>query len=479
MLTNFYDQLLFLSVAAAVLYLIFRLLSELSEVTMRGYFPAAWQYYSSLMVFSFFTVPYFKFVPSLRLGRESTDFAVFDMTTELVDNEEIRIRVLNYASFFKEFVPYILLTGTLVFIVVTLVKRHSFKLRILSSCRITAKEEILTMLYKCKREMGVKSEFPVYIYSCISTPFIYGCIKPFIVLPDIEFTPGELRHIFLHELTHWKVGDAWVKCFILFVNALHWFNPIVYLACRDIVRYCELSCDESVVARMDNRERKRYCKLILGILWNIAGRNAKTVSAFNDDRKHLERRIGMIMNKGNLKNKKSMIAVSIALTLLFAATGAFASGALNPNAGDSVLPENNIVEEGIGGSTFSDESKHVFLDSYYKIETEVLDQTVMGTLTRYNINRDIAAVGNIRGIDRINMSQGTKVRYTISWSPQPGVIRVGLYNLNTGRFFWAASSASSPLSGTITVPETGLYSLAIGNTTDTSVKVTGYFMLNK
>ncbi len=97
------------------------------------------------------------------------------------------------------------------------------------------------------------------------------------------------------------------------VNALHWFNPIVYLAYRDIVRYCELSCDESVIARMDNQERRRYCELILSILWNIASQNTKTISAFNDDRKHLERRIGMIMKNGNLKNKKVMIAVSILL----------------------------------------------------------------------------------------------------------------------------------------------------------------------
>ena len=84
-------------------------------------------------------------------------------------------------------------------------------------------------------------------------------------------------------------------------------------------------------------------------------------------------------------------------------------------------------------------------------------------LAVYNIDWDVYAYEDAYGTSQLNMSKGANAEFNISWSPEPGVIRVGLYNRDTGKFYWAKSSTTSPLNGTITVPETGLYSFAVGN----------------
>lgn len=236
MLINIYNQLLIMSIVAGGLYLVLKLLSVL---TLK-YFTATWHYYSNLIMYSFFLVPYYKIVSLLHLDLGSTSNMKLNQTTVIVDpasNDAAMLQAENYTAVFFDFVPYILIAGTLIFLAVILVQSYRLQRHIFRTCRITAEEQTLEMLFKCQQEMGITRKIPVYISSYISTPFLYGIFKPHIVLPDIKFTSEELRYVFLHELTHWKRHDAWLKGLMLFSNALHWFNPLAHLARHDIDRF--------------------------------------------------------------------------------------------------------------------------------------------------------------------------------------------------------------------------------------------------
>jgi hypothetical protein len=212
-------------------------------------------------------------------------------------------------------------------------------------CRPTDEMQILEALSKCKQQMGITKQIPIYISSCITTPFLYGIFKPRIVLPDIKLTMEELQSVFLHELTHWKRRDAWWKIIMLFINAIHWFNPLAYMARLDIDRFCELSCDESVVKAMNNSERRRYCELMLSVLWNVADQNAKLFSAFGGKRKQLERRVDIILKDEGLKSKKWVRMVAITMTLVIMLLGTISAGAMETStleskgSSESVLPK--------------------------------------------------------------------------------------------------------------------------------------------
>ena len=96
----------------------------------------------------------------------------------------------------------------------------------------------------------------------IETAFILGFIKPRIYIP-MGMSREVRRHILAHERTHLEKGDHWFKMIGFLALALHWFNPLVWLAyillCKDI----EMACDERVVQFMDLEERKSYSTALL------------------------------------------------------------------------------------------------------------------------------------------------------------------------------------------------------------------------
>ena len=96
----------------------------------------------------------------------------------------------------------------------------------------------------------------------IDTAFILGFIKPRIYIP-MGMNRQARKHILEHERTHLDKGDHWIKMIGFLALALHWFNPLVWVAyimlCKDI----EMACDERVVQFMELEERKSYSAALL------------------------------------------------------------------------------------------------------------------------------------------------------------------------------------------------------------------------
>ena len=96
----------------------------------------------------------------------------------------------------------------------------------------------------------------------IDTAFILGFIKPRIYIP-MGMNHQARKHILEHERTHLDKGDHWIKMIGFLALALHWFNPLVWVAyillCKDI----EMACDERVVQFMELEERKSYSAALI------------------------------------------------------------------------------------------------------------------------------------------------------------------------------------------------------------------------
>ena len=109
------------------------------------------------------------------------------------------------------------------------------------------------------------------VWECdrIETAFILGFIRPQIYLP-MGMSKNTRRHILSHEQTHLEKGDHWFKMIGFLALAIHWFNPLVWLAyillCKDI----EMACDERVVQFMELEERKSYSAALINCSTNHA-----------------------------------------------------------------------------------------------------------------------------------------------------------------------------------------------------------------
>ena len=94
----------------------------------------------------------------------------------------------------------------------------------------------------------------------IRSPFILGFIRPRIYIP-YGLSERERQYVLAHERTHLRRGDHIIKAFSFVLLALHWFNPLCWLAFFLMSRDMEMSCDETVLAK--NNIRKEYSTTLL------------------------------------------------------------------------------------------------------------------------------------------------------------------------------------------------------------------------
>ena len=93
-----------------------------------------------------------------------------------------------------------------------------------------------------------------------------------ILLPDPPPRGDGLRYALLHELTHFRRRDIWLKALALWVTALHWFNPLVWVMARAVERDTELACDEAALKALPAGERAAYGRTILSAAERLGGR---------------------------------------------------------------------------------------------------------------------------------------------------------------------------------------------------------------
>lgn len=78
----------------------------------------------------------------------------------------------------------------------------------------------------------------------------FGAVNPTVLLPAAarSWSSERLRVVLLHELAHIKRADWPAQLFAEAVRALHWFNPLFWLACARLRHECERACDDEVLA---------------------------------------------------------------------------------------------------------------------------------------------------------------------------------------------------------------------------------------
>ena len=115
---------------------------------------------------------------------------------------------------------------------------------------------------------GAEEEVKVYTAEDISVPFLFGFINPKIYLP-YDLIEEDRIHVIRHEIAHIKRFDHILKPAFFVVLAVHWYNPLVWVAFKLFSTDMEIACDEAVVDGYDADTKNDY---ILALL-SAAGKN--------------------------------------------------------------------------------------------------------------------------------------------------------------------------------------------------------------
>ena len=187
----------------------------------------------------------------------------------------------------------------------------------------------------------------VYVSDKISAPFVFGFFVPRIYLPDF-LEKFEKEYVLLHERTHIKHGDWLIKIIGVFAVAVHWFNPLVWLAYMLFEQDIEMSCDESVVAGMDAYLKQVYTMSIVSFAKQGKSKRYLVTplgfSKVNFSKTEVTNRVKNIIN---YKKGKTVTAVIISAVLLFVGAGCTLNSKTN-NITDSVNgPESEVIETNV------------------------------------------------------------------------------------------------------------------------------------
>ncbi|OUO83525.1 M56 family metallopeptidase [Flavonifractor plautii] len=141
---------------------------------------------------------------------------------------------------------------------------------------------------------------PVYVARGLPSPCLYGFPRPAVYLtPAAAGEPELLGHVLRHELTHRRHGDHIWAVLRAAALALHWYNPLVWLAAVLSRRDGELACDEGALQGADDRERAAYGRTLIRLVTArpSAGELLCCATTMTAGTSSLKERIAMIARK--------------------------------------------------------------------------------------------------------------------------------------------------------------------------------------
>ncbi len=117
-------------------------------------------------------------------------------------------------------------------------------------------------------QAGIKKTVRIVLMPAGTTPAMVGIRQPKLLLPEdwqTRFDERSLRHVMLHELLHVKQHDLIWNWAATAVQALHWFNPLVWFVVSRFQADRELRCDAGALELLAPSERLDYGHTLLRI----------------------------------------------------------------------------------------------------------------------------------------------------------------------------------------------------------------------
>lgn len=144
------------------------------------------------------------------------------------------------------------------------------KTRRLPAC---SSPEVLKVMQECQTKLKIPAPVALLYDSSFKSPALLGIKYPKIVISPLvadKMSTDELRYIFLHELGHLKRRDLLINAVVLVLQSVYWFNPLIWLALRQMKQDCEIACDAAALAALQPEEHRQYGHTIISLLQLIA-----------------------------------------------------------------------------------------------------------------------------------------------------------------------------------------------------------------
>lgn len=166
----------------------------------------------------------------------------------------------------------------------------------------------LNLHFKVRESVVIKDN--ILICDRISSPFVFGIIRPRIYLPS-DLSEEEKAYVISHEQAHISHYDNILKPFGYLILSIHFFNPLCWIAFKLFTKDIELACDERVIKNYDIQDKKGYSTALLSC---SIERNFLSACPFSFGETGLKNRIKSIL--GYKKPTVRILILAFAVCLL-------------------------------------------------------------------------------------------------------------------------------------------------------------------
>ena len=335
-----------MSITGSIAFFIFILLKPITK----KHFNSSWHYMMLILILAFFIMPAKDFIKLPNISKleteESTvpqnmntneeikdidnnasiekdmpEYAVEDKVddktvnktkTENQEFQNIEFNINNY----KDMIQYIWIIGAIALLLLKIIPYVRFKSSILRDSAMVEEANIVKLFNICKEELKLNTKVHLRTCNTVDSPMLIGIFHPIVLITDIDIDYKRLKMIFLHELNHYKRKDIIIKALGLIINAIHWFNPLIYILLKEMDKYCEYSIDEKVVEEMDIDGRKYYGETILSLIGNSMLKKTSLTTAMGSSSKQLKTRLENMIYSFKATRKKQIMSIFAAILIL-------------------------------------------------------------------------------------------------------------------------------------------------------------------
>lgn len=363
------------------------------------------------------------------------------------------------------------LMGIVIFIILTFICNRNLRL-VKESVKPVEDGEFAALFAQCKAELGLKKNIllgtSILVKSPISICFFRACI----ILPaEIMKTSSieDVRYVLLHELMHCKNRDIPVNNAMCFFQIVYWFNPLVYLAFKEMRLDREMACDSSVLKRLPEEHHIEYGRVLLKFVHELSRPAALSFATdMGGSKQQIKKRIEGIASfraESRLLKVKSVCIFALTGFLILSQISTI-SALASYDDGKYYFGADNVVYEDLSSFFDGFEGSFVLYDldaDLYTIHNKDKSVTRVSPASTYKIYSALIALetgvissdhsvewnGTIYPYDAWNKDQNlmTAMQNSVSWYFQNIDTQVGMKGLDS--YFTRLSYGNHDLSGGI------------------------------
>lgn len=195
-----------------------------------------------------------------------------------------------------ELLSLLWLVGVLAVLVTTMV--ISRRVAALAAGATPPPAQLQEQFLSCREQAACRARVRLAVSRELTSPLVCGLFRPVLLWPEnleSQLETEQVRYIFLHELMHVKRQDLISATVVALIQALHWFNPAIWLAFARMRQDRELACDASTRELLGQKQISAYAHTLIQLAASMPQQPVRMHGmGMLDDHSLLKRRITML-----------------------------------------------------------------------------------------------------------------------------------------------------------------------------------------